>query len=275
VVSQPIIFTDLDGTLLDRDTYSFAAAVPALQLVEQKQIPLVFCSSKTRAEILCWRERLGNHDPFISENGGGIFVPISSFAEDDIRSLWPNAEMIDGYFLLVLGKPYPILRKTMKDLQRKGFEAKGFGDMSAQEVAQLMKLTLEEAELAKRREFDEPFVYYGDRRKISALLSSIREKGLRCEQGRLYHLIGDHDKGEAVEALKQCYQLKFGSIVTIGLGDSLGDVSMLKKVDYPILVQDHRGEHDRRIALPNLTKAESIGPEGWDKAVLKLIREVF
>ncbi len=272
---QPIIFTDLDGTLLDYDTYSFAAAVPALGLVGQKQIPLVFCSSKTREEILRWRERLGNHDPFISENGGGIFIPTSSFTEHDIRSVWPKAEMIDGYFVLVLGKPYTILRKTMKDLQRKGFEIKGFGDMSAQEVAQLMQLTREEAEMAKRREFDEPFVYHGDREKMGTLLSSIREKGLRCVQGRLYHLIGDHDKGEAAEILTRLYKRKFSAVVTIALGDSLGDLSMLKKADYPILVQDHRGEHDRRIALPNLTKAESIGPEGWNKAVLKLIREVF
>lgn len=147
--------------------------------------------------------------------------------------------------------------------------------MSAQEVEQLMKLTREEAELAKCWEFDEPFLYHGDRGKIGALLSSIREKNLQCERGRLYHLIGDHDKGNALEVLKQFYQRKFSSIVTVGIGDSLGDLSMLKKVDHPILVQDHRGEHERRIALPNLTKAESIGPEGWNKAVLKLIREVF
>lgn len=125
VMFQPTIFTDLDGTFLDHDTYSFAVAVPTLGIVEQKQIPLVFCSSKTRTEILRWRERLGNHDPFISENGGGIFVPTSSFAKDDIRSVWPRAEMIDTYFVLVLGKPHTTLRKTMKDHQRKGSKSRG------------------------------------------------------------------------------------------------------------------------------------------------------
>ncbi len=54
-----VIFTDLDGTLLDRDTYSFEPALPALRLIRQKDIPLVLSSSKTRAEIEFYRERIG------------------------------------------------------------------------------------------------------------------------------------------------------------------------------------------------------------------------
>ena len=45
-----IIFTDLDGTLLDF-RYSYKEAVPALNLIRKKNIPLIICSSKTRAEI--------------------------------------------------------------------------------------------------------------------------------------------------------------------------------------------------------------------------------
>ncbi len=43
-----IIFTDLDGTLLDLHTYSFEKSLPGLGLLRQKNVPLVFCSSKTR-----------------------------------------------------------------------------------------------------------------------------------------------------------------------------------------------------------------------------------
>ena len=45
-----IVFTDLDGTLLD-SVYSFRKALPALKAVKEKNIPLILCSSKTRAEI--------------------------------------------------------------------------------------------------------------------------------------------------------------------------------------------------------------------------------
>ncbi len=275
MVSQPVVFTDLDGTLLDHETYSFSAAVPALELLREECIPLVFCSSKTRAEILRWRKRLGNHDPFISENGGGIFVPLSYFPEDDVRSVWPKMETIEGYFVLVLGTPYPVLRRALEDLRARSFNVKGFGDMSVPEVIEATGMSGEEAELAKEREFDEPFIFYEGKEKIEALFRSIREKGLRCTQGRFYHLMGEHDKGKAVDMLKRLYQLKLGDIMTIALGDSPGDFPMLERVDYAILVRNYKGEHDQRISLPNLIKAEGIGPDGWNRALLSLIREGF
>ena len=273
MVSQPIIFTDLDGTLLDHDTYSFSAALPAIELIKKREIPLVLCSSKTRAEIEYWRNRLENRHPFISENGGGIFVPFSYFAQDDISAVWPEAKMIDGYHELVLGTPYPVLRGALEDLRIHGFDIKGFGDMSAGEVAQLTGLNGKEAELAKKREYDEPFFFQEDQRRFKALLTSIWEKGLRCAQGRIYHLMGDNDKGKAMEVLKQLFQRKFTDVITIALGDSPVDFPMLEKADYPVLVRNHKGEHDRRISLSNLIKAEGIGPEGWNDAILKLIEE--
>jgi len=275
MVSQPIIFTDLDGTLLDHETYSFTAALPALELVEQKRVPLVFCSSKTRAEIEIWRERLGNRHPFISENGGGIFMPVSYFPEGDISGLCLKAEIIDGYCVLVLGTPYPVLRRALQDLRKNGFEVKGFGDMSVPEVTEVTGLSGDDAELAKRREFDETFIFRGDKGKIEALLRSIREKGLRCAQGRFHHLMGDHDKGAAVDVLKLLYQRKCGTITTIALGDSPADVPMLEKVNYPVLVRNYRGVHNPTVIVPNLIRVDGVGPEGWNEAVLKLLREGF
>jgi mannosyl-3-phosphoglycerate phosphatase len=78
-MKKPIIFTDLDGTLLDYSTYSFEKALPALQLLKEKDIPLIICSSKTKKEIEYYRKKLDNHHSFISENGGGIFIPKGYF----------------------------------------------------------------------------------------------------------------------------------------------------------------------------------------------------
>ena len=50
-MAKIIVFTDLDSTLLHPKTYSFDAAMPALKLIKEKDIPLILCSSKTRAEI--------------------------------------------------------------------------------------------------------------------------------------------------------------------------------------------------------------------------------
>jgi mannosyl-3-phosphoglycerate phosphatase len=69
-----VLITDLDGTLLDAN-YSCEAAFPALDLLKRLHIPLVLCTSKTRAEVEAVRHQLGNRDPFIVENGGALYVP--------------------------------------------------------------------------------------------------------------------------------------------------------------------------------------------------------
>ena len=273
--SKPIIFTDLDGTLLDHQTYSFTAALPALDLVKQREIPLILCSSKTRAEIESWRKRLDNLHPFIAENGGGIFIPHSYFLENDLATVWSKKIRIDEYCILILGTPYPQLRGVLEELKRDGFGIKGFGDMDAAEVAEVTRLSLEEARLAKQREFDEPFVFNGGQKELSKLLASIEEKGLQYTQGMFYHLLGDNDKGKAVEILKKLYKKKFGNIFTIALGDSPLDLPMLLEVDYPIIVKNFKGEYNRKVVLPNFIRADGIGPEGWNKAVLKVIQEML
>ncbi len=79
-----IIVTDLDGTLLHPRTYSFEEARPALELIRQKQIPLVLCSSKTRAEIEVYRKRLDNAIPLFPRTAGGYI-----FQWDISRSINP------------------------------------------------------------------------------------------------------------------------------------------------------------------------------------------
>ena len=46
-----VVFSDLDGTLLDHSTYSWKAAAPALAALRDRGIPLILASSKTSAEI--------------------------------------------------------------------------------------------------------------------------------------------------------------------------------------------------------------------------------
>ena len=75
LVPYVVIFTDLDGTLLDHETYGWKEAKPALNLCKALKVPLILVSSKTRAEMNLLRHELELTSPFISENGGGIFFP--------------------------------------------------------------------------------------------------------------------------------------------------------------------------------------------------------
>lgn len=49
-MTSPILFTDLDGTLLDHESYEWKEAKPALDLCKERRVPIILVSSKTRAE---------------------------------------------------------------------------------------------------------------------------------------------------------------------------------------------------------------------------------
>ena len=263
-MKKTLIITDLDGTLLDHASYAFDEALPAIRHARKHNIPLILCSSKTRAEIEVCRQQLDNNHPFIAENGGALFVPQGYFAA-------PVAgEAMDGYQAIVLGTPYPEVRRKFVELrERLGIAVRGFGDMTVGEVARLTGLTKDDALLAMQREFDEPFVF--DEELDERFLQEIEAAGLRWTQGRIFHIMGHHHKGRAIALLKELYQRQYGAVFSIGLGDSLNDLPMLTTVDQPVLVRHEDGSYDRRIELPYLMKTRLPGPAGWNETVLQLL----
>ncbi len=271
--AQPIIYTDLDGTFLDHHTYSFAESLPALRAAQGRNIPVVFCSSKTRAEIEFIRTQAEVADPFIVENGGAIYIPENYFPFEIPKSVaW------DGYKVIGLGTPYFNLVATLHSL-RAGLPGQitGFSDMTVEEVAAECGLPMEDAARAKNREYDEPFkISDPDPATIDFLMPLIIQAGLRCSQGgRFYHLHGNNDKGIAVEMLTRLFQRKHGEVFTIGLGDSLNDLPMLDAVDLPMLVTDFDGRHDQNLmdCLPRVHPIDGIGPQGWREALTKILNQ--
>jgi mannosyl-3-phosphoglycerate phosphatase len=263
-----LVFTDLDGTLLDHVSYSFEPARPALRLLREKRIPLIICSSKTRAEIEPIRRELANTDPFISENGGAVFIPEGYFSQEI-----PLARKESEYHILELGTPYPKLREAMSNLQadRPG-QLRGFGDLTVDEVAALTGLSRPEAELAKKREYDEPFLM-DEAASIGTIREMAEKAGLKITQGgRFFHLMGDNDKGKAVRLLRTIYENEgCRSLRTIGLGDSPNDLPLLKNVDFPVLVQKPGGRYDPSVRASGLIRAPGEGPSGWRETVLELV----
>ena len=80
-VSRALVFSDLDGTLLDHDTYSFEPARTLLGQLERAGIPVIPTTSKTRAELMSLRQQLSNAHPFIAENGAAVYLPQGYFPD--------------------------------------------------------------------------------------------------------------------------------------------------------------------------------------------------
>lgn len=262
---KTLVFTDLDGTLLDERRYSYADALPALEMLHAQGIPLVFCSSKTRAEVEGYRRHMGNDHPFIVENGGGIFIPPGYFS-----SPVGGAENFDGYLLVAFGKPHALIRRCFVELREKlGARVRGFTDMTVEEIAALTGLSAAEAVLARQRDFEEPFVFDGA--PDEAFLAAIADAGLNWTQGRIFHIMGAHDKGRAVRFLAALYEREFGSVRTLALGDGYNDLPMLEAVDQAVLVRHEDGGYEPRIDIAGLVKTHAPGPLGWNEAVLQLL----
>jgi mannosyl-3-phosphoglycerate phosphatase len=265
-----IIFSDLDGTLLDRTTYSSEGAEPALRLLKESGIPLVLASSKTRPEVEVQRRKVGLDSPFIVENGGAVFVPREYFS---FSFSWDREG--GDYFVLELGSPYAAIVEALRVIRKEtGIRIKGFSDLSEEEVSRLCGLSPREAGFAKAREFDEPFLVEGGEEEIETVRHLIEAKGFNYAWGgRFHHILGRNDKGKAVEILKELYEREFSPIRSIAVGDDRNDIPMLRAVDYPILLRE-RGDSSLDLPVQNLIRFDGTGPKAWNDAVLGLLKKL-
>jgi mannosyl-3-phosphoglycerate phosphatase len=270
---RTLIFTDLDGTLLDHRTYSFEPAGALLRNLRHRGIPVVFCTSKTRAEVEAIRAAAGNTDPFIVENGGAVFIPAGAFGPPPA-----GAARVGPYDRILLGAPYGVLVTALRRIRAElGVRLRSFADMPVWEIAEATGLSLDQAELARRREFDEPFLIDEDDDASGRVAEAIAARGFRCTRGgRFLHITGDNDKGRAVRILTDLHRDQWGPVRTIALGDSPNDLSMLTAADEAILIARSDATHDPEVlrALPGVHEA-GPGPAGWAAAVSALlVREV-
>ena len=263
-----IVFTDLDGTLLDHSTYSYSEAERALMSLRQKGIHLILCSSKSRDEIKIYRDKLSNSEPFISENGGAIYIP-------EKYGLKCEFDKTDSGFLVIeIGSEYKILKSTFEEIKRKtGISVKSIAEFTVDEIVELTGLSREEACLAQKKEYSLPFMIDGSEEDVENIKDEIRLSGFNYTEGaRFAYLMGGNDKGKAVNILIDIYRKNYPEteILTVGLGDSLNDLPMLEAVDKKFLVKKELGNYEERIKVDDLIYADGIGPAGWNKAILGL-----
>ncbi len=261
-----IVFTDLDGTLLDHHTYSWEAARPGLDILRERNIPLVLVSSKTFDEMAILHGELKCNAPFIFENGGGI-----AWKKEPPGESGPFRLEITGKPARQLAEDFPRIEKLL------GFSGKPLADMTPEEVARETGLPFERARLARMRRASLPFIltvndpgFQIDLEKARDLLA---ETGLTLTRGgRFYHLIArGATKGSAIEMVLDHYtEISHGEHrISVGIGDSENDLAMLKVVQKPFLVRRHDGTYCKT-DLPGIVTTEETGPAGFTEAMKSL-----
>jgi len=261
-----IVFTDLDGTLLDSRDCAWIAARPALEVLDEMGTPVVFCTSKTRAETEYWRKQIGNRHPFIVENGGAMYVPSDYFALSFQAPVYR-----DGYAVIEFGDPYSLLVEVLREASVEAdCRVTGFHDLTKEEISLRYGMTLEQAGLAKCREYDEPFEILDPH--AERLLNAIERRGKRWMRGgRFHHIVGANDKAHSVRLLSHFYERAFGKVTAVGLGDGMNDVAFLSAVDIPIVIKSAASSRLHGM-VRNSRVTDLPGPAGWNRAILEICR---
>ena len=259
------IFTDLDGTLLDHDTYSWTDARPAMDRLKQLSIPLIAVSSKTLAELEYIQQDSGLFDGLIAENGGVIAL------KGNVEQYGPAPEKVDR------------AREEIKAAVTVPVDS--FRTVSPEVIAAQTGLPLEDAIRAGQRYCSDPLIWQPAAKDIAIARQIAEKHGLTLVKGGRFHtLCGQSSKGQAMRRLLERLSVTWlkddgakphPRFTTIALGDSPNDIPMLAEADYAVQIPSKKGK--RTLPLldhSNLRIAPQPGPAGWNDAVNDLLDQI-
>lgn len=272
-----LIFTALEGALVDSRSDSFAGAEEALSEIERRKIPYVLLTSRTREEIEPLRRKLGHNHPFVTENGGGIFFPDGYFSLKI-----PGVVRTARYLSIAQGRPYAEVCEALDDIAEEcAVGVAGFHHMSLREVADNTGLKPKAAELARAREFDEPFYFTSaDEKAVARFVQTARERGFDVRRGRTFwHFSSKCDPARAVRTLASLFrEATHIKLSLVGIGGSDTDLPWLRTVNHAVLLPESleaAASVERAPEKPGRTNSiamgEAPGSAGWNQAILNII----
>jgi mannosyl-3-phosphoglycerate phosphatase len=267
---QKVLFTDIDGTMTDIMTGKYGTTKALVRKLKAKNVPVVLCSAKTRAEQVEIRRQMSVRDPFVVENGGAIIIPKNYFRSSSMA--YKNTANFKNYILIELGKPAPLVRRKLNKIRKKfKIEFTGVADVSIKQLSYLTGLTAKSAGRMANREYGETILSI-EHKDAATLSRMARGTGLKViHGGRYMDVTLGNDKGKAVDILLSLFRREYGNnVIFFGIGDSLNDVPMLRHMDVPMLVQRPDGSWPA-VKIKNISNLEGIGPNGWQNAVNKIM----
>ncbi|HHC74182.1 MAG TPA: HAD-IIB family hydrolase [Thiothrix sp.] len=259
-----LVFTDLDGTLLDHHDYCYTPAQEALDALKAQQIPLMLNSSKTLAELSALADALQLSSPLIAENGSVIAWKDTEYKEQG------------GYRIEWTGADYQTITETLDQLRRRhGYQFEGFHDWQLSDIRQHTGLSEAAAQASQQRQGTEPLLWHDSAEKRELFHAQLQEAGLKLKKGgRFWHVMGQTDKVKAMQQVAQHYAAQWqAKPFVIALGDGPNDQAMLAAADVAVRIHN---PHSSAFELPDNPQqiqinTEKTGPYGWNETLLHLL----
>lgn len=253
-----LVFSDLDGSLLDIHTYAWQPAMPWLDKLQDFQVPLILCSSKTAAEMQDIQQDLGLEGlPFIAENGAVI--------QPDVR--WEKAQRH------TMGMLHRDIRPFIEQIRlQAGYKFTTFDDVDDRVIGEWTGLSRYRSTLARKHEASVTLIWRDTDEKMVQFEEELAQRGLKCLQGaRFWHILDARcGKDVAVNWLIAQYREQEGILpTTLGLGDGPNDAPLLDSVDFAVVI---KGINRQGITLRDDNPArvyhtQQAGPAGWHEGL--------
>jgi mannosyl-3-phosphoglycerate phosphatase len=272
LASPLVVFSEPLHILPPQSRAAGPATAEALVALERRGIPLIFSSRGTRAEVEFARRRLSNAHPFITENGGGLFLPEGYF-----RQRPADAVTLRHYHCISLARPYAQACAALEQAAHEAAaEVAGFHQMSAREIAENSGLPLRLAELARQREYDEPFFFAGEEAGASRRLAeAAAQRGWQVRRGdRFWHISSGADIGRAVSRLLELYRTaRHARVRSVAIGSDPSDLALLRAAGRALVLPGPAGTHNEELMerLPSARRVQPGAAEPWAAAVMHLL----
>jgi len=257
-----IVFTDLDGTLLHRDTFKFDAIKDYIKSLVNKGIIIIPNSSKTEKEIEKFNNELGLELPYISENGSSIH------GLNLINVNFPNKIILsrekEALLKIFINKVPEHLRNKCFQISKlsKNIQEKIFGQKD------------DKLKDALNRKYTLPFLFKGDKNEKNKLLKILNSNTLTFQEGgRVLNLCDNINKVKSMNKVIKILKKTEDKIKSIAVGDNYNDLDMLKNCDIPCLVFNDKFKLDQ-INIDNLIFSNRPSPEGWADVIKKALVKI-
>lgn len=244
---------------IQRGFEEFSAAL------EHAAIPFVWVSTRSRLQLDYPRRNVAHNHPFLAEGGCGVYLPEGYFHLPLAKSL-----RFGRFTCIPVAEPQPAASEAVEELSKETHvPVVSLASLSPRELAHNLGLANREAELARHRDFDEPFFFAGGSPDgITQFTKTARGRKLELRQdGALWSLAVGASVKQCVRELSKLYERALHARpLAVGIATKEEGEELFAACDRNILLVDDSAKEPSAARHGRVLREISLtGPDAWEQ----------